>query len=645
MVAFGGPTQRRRARLRPLAGGVKLAAYLERVVTRHTVPLIPHAILFGNPAYLKPEISPDGTRLFYLAPDGGVLNVWMAPADRPHEATVVTRDRRRGIMTFGAAHDDRTLFYLRDENGDESWRLYLLDLESGTERCATPFAGVQTRIVAHNRWHPTVMLIGLNKDRRELHDLYRLDLETNQLTKIAENPGYLTWVIDTDLQVRGGAVTKRDGGLTIHLTPPGSEVAQPWLDVPYEDVMGTRVIGYSRDGTTYYLLSSIDANASGLFAIDGATGQRTKLAEDPAYDIKRVVMDPASRAPQAVVFGKDRDEWVFLDESFAKDFERIRSELALLGLDGEIFIDRHERSGKRWIVTVVTGDNPAHYYIFHQAEGRLDFLFSHQPDLGRYQLAPMEPFVFTARDGVAVHGYITWPPDADRRDLPAVVNVHGGPWARNSFALNEEGQWLANRGYVCIEVNFRGSTGYGKHFRNLGAKQWGAAMHTDLLDALDHVAAGGGIDASRVAIMGGSYGGYAALVGAAFTPNVFRCAIDLCGPANLLTLLANGAPYRTPLMSFMYENVGDPETERDMLWDRSPLSRIDDVRIPILVAQGANDVRVTRDEAEQIIAALKAKGLPHEYILFPDEGHGLGMPENRETYYAAVERFLAEHLA
>jgi acetyl esterase/lipase len=618
---------------------------LEKVVTREAVPLIPRATLFGNPAYLKPEISPNGTRLFYLAPDAGVLNIWAAPVDRPQEATVLTHDRGRGIRTFGVCHDDRTLFYLRDEDGDESWRLYLLDLESGQERCATPFKGVQARILAHNQWYPTVMLIGLNQDRRDLHDVYRLDLVTGELTKIAPNPGYLTWVIDTDLQVRGGTVTKPDGGLTIELAVPGTPGARPWLEVPYEDAMGTRIIGYARDGETFYLLSSIGANASRLFAVDVATGRQTKLAEDATYDIRQVMLDPVSHTPQAVVFAKDRDEWVFLDERFAKDIGRIRSELALLDIDGEIFLDRSERSGARWTVCVVMGDGPAQYFIYHHADGRLEFLFSHQPELGRYRLARMEPFVFSARDGVPVHGYVTWPPGVGRRDLPAVVNVHGGPWFRHSFDLNEEAQWLSNRGYVCIQVNFRGSTGYGKHFRRLGAKQWGASMHADLLDAIDHLAATGAIDTARVAIMGCSYGGYAALAGAAFTPKVFKCAVDLCGPVNLLTLLANGAPYRTPLQSFMYANVGNPETERDMLWERSPLSRVDDICIPILVAQGANDVRVTRAEAEQIVAALKAKGLPHEYLLFDDEGHGLARPENRETYYAAVERFLAEHLA
>lgn len=614
-------------------------------MTTDAVPLIPHSVLFGNPSYLLPEISPDGTRLLYLAPYDGVLNVWTAPVDRPHEARAVTRDRGRGVRTYGLCHDDRTLFYLRDENGDESWRLYLVDLVTGEERCATPFDGVQARVLAHNRWHPTIVLIGLNKDRPALHDVYRLDLVTGRLDKVAENPGYLGWILDTDLRVRGGTVMKPDGGMSVFLDPPeGAEGAPPWLDVPYEDAMGTRIVGFARDGATCYLLSSIGANAARLFEVDVATGRRTLLAEDPVYDVKQVEWDPVTGRPQAVLFAKDRDERVFLDEEFAKDLGRIRAELALRGIDGEVYVDRTDRSGRLWTVSVVTGAGPVLYYVHDREDGGLRHLFSHQPELEDYRLARMEPFTFAARDGVTVHGYVTWPPGVERSGLPAVLNVHGGPWARHTFAFDEEAQLLANRGYACVQVNFRGSTGYGKEFRNLGAKQWGAAMQTDLLDALDHLVAGGGIDRARVAIMGCSYGGYAALAGAAFTPEVFTCAIDLSGPSNLLTMLAAGAPYRTPLQAFMHAHVGDPETERDMLWERSPLSRVEDIRIPVLVVQGANDVRVPRAEAEQIVAALAAKGLPHEYLLFPDEGHGLARPANRQAYYAAVERFLAAHM-
>ncbi len=289
-------------------------------------------------------------------------------------------------------------------------------------------------------------------------------------------------------------------------------------------------------------------------------------------------------------------------------------------------------------------DGPVRFYLYDRTGSGLRFLFAHKPDLAEYPLAPMEPFAFTARDGMEIHGYVTFPPDVERRNLPAVLNVHGGPWARDAWGYDPEAQWLANRGYVSVAVNFRGSTGYGKAFGNAADKQWGRTMHTDLLDAIEYLASQRVVDRERIGVMGGSYGGYAALAGAAFTPHVFRCAVDLCGPSNLLTLLASIPPYWKPMIALMYAKVGDPETEKDMLWERSPLSRVDDIEIPVLVAQGANDPRVKQAEAEQIVDALKAKGLPHEYLLFPDEGHGLARPENREIYYAAAERFLAAHL-
>ena len=594
--------------------------------------MIPYDVLFGNPAYLKPELSSDGRDLFFLAPFEGVLNVWTAPVDAPVDATVVTRDRGRGVRTFGVCHDGRTLFSLRDTDGDESWRLHLVDLETGAERCATPLDGVQVRVLAHHRGHPDTLLLGINAARRDLHDVHRLSLSTGELTEVAANPGYLSWIVDADLRVRGGSRMRPDGGATICLD--GDDA---WLEVPYEDVMSTRVLGFARDGATLYLLSSIGANTTRLYAVDLATGEHTLLAADPTYDIRHVEFDPSTLRPQAVVFGKDRDHRVFLDDDHAEEWARISAALP----DAEVYADRGD---ERWILSVVTGADPVRYYRYDRAAGRLTYLFNHQPGLDRYRLARMEPFAFTARDGVPVSGYVTWPPGVARQELPAVVNVHGGPWTRHRFGFDEEAQLLADRGYACVQVNFRGSAGYGKHFRNLGAKQWGAAMQTDLLDAVDHLVASGAIDRSRIGIMGTSYGGYAALAGVAFSPGVFRCAISLCGPTSLLTLLAGGPPYRSPLAAFMRAQVGDPETESDMLWKRSPLSRAGDIDVPVLIGQGANDVRVTQDEASQIVEALAAKGLPYEYLLFPDEGHGLARPENRRTYYAAVERFLSTHL-
>jgi dipeptidyl aminopeptidase/acylaminoacyl peptidase len=284
------------------------------------------------------------------------------------------------------------------------------------------------------------------------------------------------------------------------------------------------------------------------------------------------------------------------------------------------------------------------FYAYDRSSGTSQFLFEHQPALSGYQLAAMEPFSFQARDGLTIHGYLTFPPGAERSQLPAVLNVHGGPWARDRWGFGPEAQWLANRGYLCIQVNFRGSTGYGKAFINAGDREWGAAMQDDLSDAVAYVIGLGWADPARVAIYGGSYGGYAALAGAAFTPGLYACAVDIVGPSNLITLIETIPPYWAPLIAQFHNRVGNPETDRDFLWSRSPLSAADRITVPLLIAQGANDPRVKQAESEQIVAALEKAGIDHEYMLFPDEGHGFAKPENRLRFYGAAEQFLARHL-
>lgn len=607
-------------------------------MTYDGVPLIPRDALFGNPERVLPALSPDGTRLGYVAPEGGVLNVWVGPADDPSAARPVTHDRGRGVRVFAFCHDDRTLVYLQDTDGDEDWRLYALDLESGESTLVTPDKGVTANVLAHNRWNPTTMLVGLNADNPALHDVYRLDLATREITKIETNPGYAGWLIDSDLQVRGGAAMTEDGGAVVYLRDT-TGTDQPWLEIGPDDVAATDVSGFSRDGKSVYLLSSIGVNAARLLRVDLADGRETVLAEDPEYDVAGVASHPDTLEPQAVTFLKERKQWLHLDPEFRADIDWLHSRL-----DGEVGVSRSVRDDRRWLVHDVLSDGPVRYYVYDRDRAELTYLFAHKPELDEYELAEMEPFSFTARDGLTVHGYLTVPLGVERSGLPAVLNVHGGPWARDTWGFNPEAQWMANRGYVCVQVNFRGSTGYGKAFGNAGNKQWGRAMHTDLLDAVDHLVGLGLIDGDRVGIYGGSYGGYAALAGAAFTPDVFRCAVDIVGPSNLLTLLDSVPEYWKPQIAFMHTRVGDPATESDMLWERSPLSRVDDIAIPILVAQGSNDPRVKVAEAEQIVAALVEKGLDHEYLLFEDEGHGLAKPENRERFYGVAETFLATHL-
>jgi dipeptidyl aminopeptidase/acylaminoacyl peptidase len=603
------------------------------------VPLIPRDVLFGNPERVSPMLSPDATRLGFIAPEDGVLNVWVGPADDPSAAKPVTHDRGRGVRTFAFCHDDRTLVYLQDTDGDEDWRLYRLDLGTGESRLVTPGDGAQAMVLAHNRWHPTIMLIGLNADNPMLHDVYRLDLESGAFAKIEPNPGYASWLIDSDLAVRGGVAMTPDGGAVVHLRDLSTGRDEPWLHIPSEDLVTTGVHGFSRDGSTAYLLSSVGVNASRLVRVDLTTGSETVLAEESESDVAYLLSDPDTLEAQSVVFLAEREQWVHLDLTLGAEIDALRSRLP-----GEIGISRSERTDRRWLVSDTPSDGPVRYYVYDRDDTSLTFLFAHKPALDDYDLATMQPFSFLARDGLTVHGYVTYPPAVEPAALPAVVNVHGGPWYRDVWGYDPEAQWLANRGYACIQVNYRGSTGYGKAFGNAGDREWGRAMHTDLLDAVAHLVAEGRIDADRVGIYGGSYGGYAALVGAAFSPEAFRCAVDMVGPSSLITLIESVPEYWKPMLALFHTKVGNPETERDFLWERSPLSRVDNITIPLLIAQGKNDPRVTVVEAEQIVAALTEKGIDHEYLLFEDEGHGLAKPENRERFYAAVERFLAQHL-
>jgi dipeptidyl aminopeptidase/acylaminoacyl peptidase len=601
------------------------------------VPLIPRSVLFGNPERAGATISPDGTRLGFVAPVDGVMNVWVGPIDDPASAQPVTFDRGHGVQVYRFAHDDRTLLFLRDSDGDENWRLYTLDLQTGDTQLRTPADGVTAALLAHNRWHPTTVLVGLNADNPQLHDVYELDLGSGELTKRETNPGFAGWLTDSDLNVRGGAAMTPDGGVAVLLRDDAGQFV-PWRQFSPEDVATTSVLGYTRDGRAMLMISSEGVNAGRLIRRDLESGNETVLAQDPTYDVSGVVTDPQTLEPRSVIFAKDRDEWVHLDAGFGAEVDALRARLA-----GDCSISR-DRADRTWLVTESPSDGPVRYYRYDRSDRSLTLLFVHKPALQDYVLAAMHPFSFTTRDDLLVHGYLTFPVGVPRENLPAVVNVHGGPWARDTWGYNAEAQWLANRGYVCVQVNYRGSTGYGKTFLNAGDRQWGAAMHDDLVDAVEHLVSRGIVDRERVGIYGGSYGGYAALVGAAFTPEVFRCAIDMVGPSNLRTLIESVPEYWKPQIALFHAKVGNPETEAEFLWSRSPLSRVGDIAIPVLVAQGKNDPRVKEAEAQQIVDALRDKGLPYEYLLFEDEGHGLVRPENRERFYATAERFLADHL-
>jgi dipeptidyl aminopeptidase/acylaminoacyl peptidase len=608
------------------------------------VELIPRSVLFGNPERTSPQISPNGSELAWIAPRDGVLNLWVAPIGGDSgvdwaAARPITEDKDRGIRAFRWAWDGKHVLYVQDVGGDENWRLYDIDLESLERRDLTPFKGIHATIIGASKRRPSEVLVGINADNPQLHDVYRLNLDSGELVKEIENPGYAGWLADEDLVVRCAMEPLPDGSFNVLVRDSGADEFRLLLSIPPEDATSTDVVSFSGDGRSLLMISTAGSNTGRLARVDLATGASTDLAEDPDADVTDVLLHPDTLDPQIVMILKDRMTYVVLDPAVADDLKAVRA----LHPGDPSFSGRNE-ADTTWLIAFNVDAGSITYFMYDRATKTGKLLFSARPALDGYELAAMEPFSFHARDGLLIHGYATFPPGAGRTGLPAVVDVHGGPQVRDIWGYNPEAQWLANRGYLCVQVNYRGSTGYGKAFIAAGDREWGGKMHDDLVDAVGYIVSQGWADRSKVAIYGGSYGGYAALVGAAFTPDVFCCAVDIVGPSNLKTLLETIPPYWAPMIAQLHRRVGNPETDADFLWSRSPLSRAHDIRIPLLIAQGANDPRVKQAESEQIVAALNEAGIDHEYMLFPDEGHGFAKPENRIKFYTAAERFLAKYL-
>ncbi|MFQ5864495.1 MAG: S9 family peptidase [bacterium] len=628
--------------LNRLAILVILLGFTIALLTSCTKPepeLIPRKVLFGNPEKVSPQISPDGTRMAYLAPVNDVLNVWVKTIGEEDDKAV-TKDDDRGIRRYFWAADSKHIMYLQDVGGDENWRLYGVNLETEEIRDLTPFEEVQVRIVERNKNFPNELLIAMNKENPKFHDVYHLDLTTGDLRLVARNTGTIRdWVADANLKVLGAVAATPEGGFDLLYRETEKDNWRKLLTWNSEDAFTSGPVSFSKDGGYIYLEDSRNANASRLVKMEIATKKIEIIAEDPEYDVSNVMIHPDTYEVQAVSFYRSRNEWMVLDESIKDDFDTIAK------LDhGDFYVTNRDNADDTWLVRFTKDNGPVSYYAFDRNSKKGTFLFHHRPELIKYTLANMEPISFTARDGLTIHGYITYPIGKGKNNLPMVLNVHGGPWGRDRWGYDSEAQWFANRGYVCLQVNFRGSTGYGKEFVNAGDKEWAGKMHDDLVDAVNWAIDQGIADSAKVAIYGGSYGGYAALVGATFTPDLFCCAVDIVGPSNLITLLRSIPPYWTTYLATFHKRLGNPDTEEEFLKSRSPLFKVDQIKIPLLIAQGANDPRVKKAESDQIVEAMKEKGLECEYMVFPDEGHGFAKPENRLKFYGAAEKFLAKYL-
>ncbi|MFH0765383.1 MAG: S9 family peptidase [Calditrichota bacterium] len=603
------------------------------------VPLIPREVLFGNPERVLPALSPEGKKLAYIAPHQGTLNVWVKTLGRDDDHPL-TDDHNRGIRNFAWAQRGKLIVFLQDEDGDENWRLYAISAQGGPVCNLAPEAGVQVRLIALSRQRPNWVLIGINNRSPSLHDAYLVNLQTGERILEAVNDINATeWFADNELSVRIAQVPTPDGGFVYLHRPESKSPWQPFYTVGPDDALGTNPKRFTADNRSLYLISSRGVNASELRLIDLITGAERVLVSDPIYDVSDLFIHPLRPEVQAAAILKEKRCWQNLDPDIGDDFQRLAE-----ACSGDFTVVDRDYADHTWLILFNQDKEPASYYIYHRPQGKLEFLFSARPQLAGRTLARMQPIAYQARDGLTINGYLTLPPGERETNLPCVLTVHGGPWKRDTWGYDPETQWLANRGYAVLQVNFRGSTGYGKAFTNAGDKEWGGRMQDDLTDGIRWLVAQGIADPLRVAIFGGSFGGFAALSGLTTTPDLYRCGVAQFGPSNLITFQNTIPPYWEPFRPIIYRRIGHPVEDREMLEARSPLNQVDQILAPLLLVQGANDPRIKREESRQIRDALTAAGKSVEYLEFPNEGHGFVRPENRLKFYAAAERFLAEHL-
>ncbi|TDK90131.1 alpha/beta hydrolase family protein [Mycolicibacterium mucogenicum] len=607
--------------------------------------------LFSAPERTAATISPDGTRIAYLAPWQNRLNVWVQDVDDDATARCVTADETRSVYIYRWTDNPRWMLYMQDSGGDENWHVYRVDLENPDTPAVdlTPFPGTRASFELPKRL-PGKAIVQINKRNPDLFDVYELDIATGELTLRAENPGnVVTWLSGPSGDLFTNTLTA-EGDVEISYWDPATRSLRPVKVYDGSDYpLGIFPVTVTPDGKGIWLPSYENSNRSRLVVVDVAAGTETEIDSHPTFDVgnQMVLPSPFILCPRTgeligVRYYGERQVIHPLDSNFAA----VLDNLVKLS-DGDLASVSADDRGQRWVVSFTHDRDPWATYLYDHSTGESRLLFRPYARLDPEKLAPMTPVTITSRDGLDLHAYLTLPVGIEPRDLPLVLLVHGGPWARDCWGFQPDVQLLANRGYAVLQVNFRGSTGYGKAFTKAAIGEFAGKMHDDLIDAVDWAVKQGYADRDKVAIYGGSYGGYAALVGVTFTPDVFAAAIDYVGISSLANFMRTLPNVARPFLATNWHTyVGDPSDpaqEADML-ARSPITRVDQIRTPLLVIQGANDSRVVQAESDNLVEALRARGVAVEYMVKADEGHGFLNPDNQIDMNHAVERFLARHL-
>jgi dipeptidyl aminopeptidase/acylaminoacyl peptidase len=632
--------------------GVVVAYNMRSVDQEGLPPLIDREVFFGDPEIVGAEISPDGKYLAFLKPWNHTRNIWVKGVDQPFEtARLLTTETERPVAGYLWSRDARYIVYVKDKGGDENFNAYAVDPQASPEpgaeappsRDLTGVTGVQINLYSAPKKDPDVLYIGLNDRDPAWHDLYRLKLSTGEKTLMRKNTERIaSWGFDLDGNLRLAERVTSSGDQEILRVDPGG-----FTQIYSCNVFETCSAGsFHKDGKRAYIHTNKgpEVNLSGLALLDVATGSVEMVESDPMgrVDFSTAATSEATDELLWTEYQENQVRRYFKDAAAKADFEFLTSQLAGKDL-ARVSASRDEQV---WQISASSDLEPGEMWLFDRASRRLTLQYRVRETLPRESLAPMQPISYPSSDGLEIPAYLTLPKGVPSRDLPLIVVPHGGPWARDTWGYDGLAQFLANRGYAVLQPNFRGSTGYGKRFLDAGNGEWGRKMQDDITWGVKHVVAEGIADPARVGIMGISYGGYATLAGIAFTPDTYRAAVDIVGPSNLVTLMDSTPPYWEAFRKIMFSRMADPNTPEGLTWlkERSPLTSAGNIKTPLLVVQGANDPRVKKAEADQIVVALRDRGFPVEYILAPDEGHGFARPVNNMAMFMAAEAFLAKHL-
>jgi dipeptidyl aminopeptidase/acylaminoacyl peptidase len=600
-------------------------------------PSIPLRDFFRNPTTTFYQVSPSGDYIAFLRPYETRLNVWIQPrkGGEPQRVTGVTD---RDITSYFWKTDNYILF-IRDSGGDENFHLYVADRDGKSVRDLTPFEKVQARMIDDLPLNSKEVIIGLNRRNKEIFDVYRLNIETGDLQMVAENPGNISdWVTDHDGKIRAATTTD---GVNTSLLYRKSE-SDPWktvLTTNFKEAFTPEFFTF--DNQRLFGNSNRDRDKSAEVELDPETGKETKVIfEHPDVDVSSLSFSRKRKVLTEASYTTWRTEYHFFDAQSEQLFQDLKQKLPGV----EVFVLSSNDDENVFVVRTISDRSLGAFYLYDATSKELTKLADRAPWLKEDDLAEMKPIDYQSRDGLTIHGYLTLPKGREAKNLPVVVNPHGGPWARDNWTFNPEVQFLANRGYAVLQMNFRGSVGYGRKFWELGFKEWGGKMQDDITDGVNWLIKQGIADPKRVAIYGGSYGGYAVLEGLVKEPALYAAGVDYVGVSNLFTFLQTIPPYWKPFLDMTYEMVGHPDKDKAWFQEHSPALNADRIETPLFVAQGAQDPRVNINESNQIVEALKKRGIQVEYMVKENEGHGFHNEENRFDFYTAMERFLAEHL-